>query len=163
MILANVAAAETLEAQLQPLIYRAHDAPSEEKLNELGEFLATLGVKLAKGERMRPAHFNRVLTNIRGAPAEALVNEVVLRAQSQAEYTHENYGHFGLNLRRYAHFTSPIRRYADLIVHRALIRALNLGPGGMRGRARMDSPTSPSAFPAPSGARWRPSARRRIV
>ena len=132
MILANVAAAETLEAQLHPLIYRAHDAPSEEKLSALGEFLSTLGVKLAKGERMRPAHFNRVLKNIRGEPAEALVNEVVLRAQSQAEYTHENYGHFGLNLRRYAHFTSPIRRYADLIVHRALIRALNLGPGGMQ-------------------------------
>ena len=63
-------------------------------------------------------------------PSEALVNEVVLRSQAQAEYTNENYGHFGLNLRRYAHFTSPIRRYADLIVHRALIRALNLGPGG---------------------------------
>ena len=64
-------------------------------------------------------------------PAEALVNEVVLRSQAQAEYVHENYGHFGLNLRRYAHFTSPIRRYADLIVHRALIRALGFGPGGL--------------------------------
>ncbi len=131
MILANVAAAETLEAELSPLIYRAHDAPSMEKLSELGEFLATLGVKLAKGERMRPAHFNRVLQRVRGAPTEALVNEVVLRAQAQAEYTHENYGHFGLNLRRYAHFTSPIRRYADLVVHRALIRALNFGPGAL--------------------------------
>jgi ribonuclease R len=68
---------------------------------------------------------------VRGQAVEALVNEVVLRAQAQAEYSHENYGHFGLNLRRYAHFTSPIRRYADLIVHRALIRALNLGPGGL--------------------------------
>ena len=131
MILANVAAAETLESQLSPLIYRAHDAPSMEKLTELGEFLATLGVKLAKGERMRPAHFNRVLSRAKGEPAERLINEVILRAQAQAEYTHENYGHFGLNLRRYAHFTSPIRRYADLIVHRALIRALNFGPGGL--------------------------------
>ncbi len=60
-----------------------------------------------------------------------LVNEVVLRSQAQAEYAAENYGHFGLNLRRYAHFTSPIRRYADLIVHRALIRALDLGPGAL--------------------------------
>jgi ribonuclease R len=102
-----------------------------EKLSELGEFLATLGVKLAKGERMRPAHFNHVLAKAKGAPAEQLINEVILRAQAQAEYTHENYGHFGLNLRRYAHFTSPIRRYADLIVHRALIRALNFGPGGL--------------------------------
>jgi ribonuclease R len=131
MILANVAAAETLEAAHSPLIYRAHDAPSAEKVGDLSEFLSTLGVKLAKGERMRPAHFNNVLARVKGEAAEALVNEVVLRAQAQAEYTHENYGHFGLNLRRYAHFTSPIRRYADLIVHRALIRALNFGPGGL--------------------------------
>ncbi|MBV8474671.1 MAG: ribonuclease R, partial [Hyphomicrobiales bacterium] len=131
MILANVAAAETLEGAHSPLIYRAHDAPSVEKIGELSEFLATLGVKLAKGERMRPAHFNAILSRVKGEAAEALVNEVVLRAQAQAEYTHENYGHFGLNLRRYAHFTSPIRRYADLIVHRALIRAMGFGPGGL--------------------------------
>jgi ribonuclease R len=131
MILANVAAAETLEAAHSPLLYRAHDAPSVEKLEDLIEFLRTIGVKLAKGERVRPSHFNGVLTRVRGQAVEALVNEVVLRAQAQAEYSHENYGHFGLNLRRYAHFTSPIRRYADLIVHRALIRALGLGPGGL--------------------------------
>ncbi len=95
------------------------------------EFLNTIGVKLAKGDRVRPSHFNGVLGRVRGQAVEALVNEVVLRAQAQAEYSHENYGHFGLNLRRYAHFTSPIRRYADLIVHRALIRALGLGDGGL--------------------------------
>ncbi len=131
MILANVAAAEALEAAHSPLLYRAHDAPNAEKLDDLIEFLRTIGVKLAKGERVRPSHFNGVLTKVRGQAVEALVNEVVLRAQAQAEYSHENYGHFGLNLRRYAHFTSPIRRYADLIVHRALIRALNLGPDGL--------------------------------
>jgi ribonuclease R len=131
MILANVAAAETLEAAHSPRLYRAHDAPSVEKLDDLIEFLRTIGVKLAKGERVRPSHFNGVLSRVRGQAVEALVNEVVLRAQAQAEYSHENYGHFGLNLRRYAHFTSPIRRYADLIVHRALIRALNLGDGGL--------------------------------
>jgi ribonuclease R len=131
MILANVAAAETLEAAHSPLLYRAHDAPSVEKLEDLIEFLRTIGVKLAKGDRVRPSHFNGVLSRVRGQAVEALVNEVVLRAQAQAEYSHENYGHFGLNLRRYAHFTSPIRRYADLVVHRALIRALNLGPGGL--------------------------------
>ena len=131
MILANVAAAETLEAAHSPLLYRAHDAPSVEKLNDLVEFLSTIGVKLAKGDRVRPSHFNGVLSRVRGQAVQALVNEVVLRAQAQAEYSHENYGHFGLNLRRYAHFTSPIRRYADLIVHRALIRALNLGEGGL--------------------------------
>ena len=131
MILANVAAAETLEVAQSPLIYRAHDAPSVEKLGNLGEFLSTLGVKLAKSERLRPTHFNTVLAKVKGQPHEPLVNEVVLRAQSQAEYTHENYGHFGLNLRRYAHFTSPIRRYADLIVHRALIATQKLGPDGL--------------------------------
>ncbi len=132
MILANVAAAETLEAQSSPLLYRAHDAPSVEKLNDLIEFLGTLGVKLARGDRVRPSHFNGVLARVKGQGVEALVNEVVLRAQAQAEYSHENYGHFGLNLRRYAHFTSPIRRYADLVVHRALIRALRFGDGGLQ-------------------------------
>ncbi len=68
---------------------------------------------------------------MKGRDNEQLVNEVVLRSQAQAEYAAENYGHFGLNLRRYAHFTSPIRRYADLIVHRGLIRALKLGDGAL--------------------------------
>ena len=131
MILANVAAAETLEAKQSPLIYRAHDGPSVEKLNDLGVFLGTIGVKLAKAERLRPSHLNKALLSVKGLGHEALTNEVVLRAQSQAEYTHQNYGHFGLNLRRYAHFTSPIRRYADLIVHRALIRSHAFGPGGL--------------------------------
>lgn len=131
MILANVAAAETLEEKRQALIYRAHDEPTLEKTHALIEFLATLGIKLAKGQALRPAHFNRILDQVRGGPNEILVNEVVLRSQAQAEYTPQNYGHFGLNLRRYAHFTSPIRRYADLIVHRALIKALNLGDDGL--------------------------------
>lgn len=131
MILANVAAAETLEAKSQLLIYRAHDEPSIEKLNGLREFLASLGVKLAKGQVMRPQNFNTILQRMRGTQHENAVNEVVLRTQAQAEYVAENYGHFGLNLRRYAHFTSPIRRYADLIVHRALVRALKLGEGAL--------------------------------
>jgi ribonuclease R len=131
MILANVAAAETLEAQGQKLIYRAHDEPSIEKMHGLGEFLSTIGVKLTKGQVLRPQQFNSILTRVRDSEHENAVNEVVLRTQAQAEYSSENYGHFGLNLRRYAHFTSPIRRYADLIVHRALIRALNFGSDGL--------------------------------
>jgi ribonuclease R len=131
MILANVAAAETLEEHRQQLIYRAHDEPSKEKVTALAEFLATIGVKLAKGQALKPAHFNVILERVKGLEHENIVNEIVLRTQAQAEYTHENYGHFGLNLRRYAHFTSPIRRYADLIVHRALIRALKLGEGAL--------------------------------
>ena len=131
MILANVAAAETLERARVPLIYRVHDEPAPEKVEALREFLSTLDIRLAKGQVFRPADFNRILARVRGTETETLVNEVVLRSQAQAEYAAENYGHFGLNLRRYAHFTSPIRRYADLVVHRALIRALKLGQDGL--------------------------------
>src|SRR5581483_1158708 len=131
MIAANVSAAETLEAKRSPLIYRVHEWPSKEKLAALGEFLATIGFKLPKSGTLKPAHFNRILADTRATPVAELVGEVVLRSQAQAEYSPGNFGHFGLNLRRYAHFTSPIRRYADLIVHRALVRALSLGDGGL--------------------------------
>ena len=131
MILANVAAAELLEEQRQLLIYRAHGEPSAEKLHNLGEFLQTVGIKLAKGQVMTPGQFNGILAKVRGTEHEQIVNDVVLRSQAQAEYTADNYGHFGLHLRRYAHFTSPIRRYADLIVHRALIKACRLGIGAL--------------------------------
>ncbi|MBS9720493.1 ribonuclease R [Tianweitania sp. BSSL-BM11] len=131
MIQANVAAAETLEAKKQALIYRRHDAPSLAKQESLREFLQTIGQSLAHGAQMKPSQFNQILGRVAGTEHETLVNQVVLRSQSQAEYGPENIGHFGLNLRRYAHFTSPIRRYADLIVHRALISALNLGPDGL--------------------------------
>ncbi len=131
MILANVAAAETCERARVPLIYRVHDEPSAEKLNALREFLRTLDISLPKGGTLRPEGFNRILAQMKGRDVERLVNEVVLRSQAQAEYSAENFGHFGLNLRRYAHFTSPIRRYADLVVHRALIRAGKLGTDGL--------------------------------
>ncbi|MGZ8395630.1 MAG: ribonuclease R, partial [Rhodoplanes sp.] len=131
MILANVAAAEAIERARTPLVYRVHDEPTIDKLNALREFLATLGISLPKAGALRPEQFNRILERVKGRDVENLVNEVVLRSQAQAEYAAENYGHFGLNLRRYAHFTSPIRRYADLLVHRALVRALRLGRDGL--------------------------------
>jgi ribonuclease R len=102
-----------------------------EKVVALREFLATLDIPFQKGGILKPELFNRVLVRVKGRDAEQLVNEIVLRTQAQAEYSAENYGHFGLNLRRYAHFTSPIRRYADLIVHRGLICALKLGNDGL--------------------------------
>ena len=131
MIAANVAAAETLEAKRTPLIYRVHDAPSKEKLASLGEFLATLNLNLPKAGTLKPAQFNRILADTRASPNAELISEVILRSQAQAEYSPNNFGHFGLNLRRYAHYTSPIRRYADLIVHRAIVRALGLGNDGL--------------------------------
>ena len=131
MIQANVAAAETLEKRRAPIVYRIHDQPSKEKLNSLREFLHSLDMKLAPTGNLKPAHFNRILERAKSMPVPDLINEVVLRSQSQAEYNPENIGHFGLNLSRYAHFTSPIRRYADLLAHRALVRALRLGEGGL--------------------------------
>ena len=131
MILANVAAAETLERLRMPLIYRVHDEPDMERVNALREFLQTLDISLPKAGALRAEQFNHILARVKGRDVEKLVNEVVLRTQAQAEYAAENYGHFGLNLRRYAHFTSPIRRYADLMAHRGLIRAGKLGDGGL--------------------------------
>ncbi len=130
MIQANVAAAETLEKARQPLLYRVHDTPSLAKQEVLREFLGTLEMSLARGN-LRSSHFNQILDKARGTPVETMVSEMVLRSQSQAIYSPENLGHFGLNLMKYAHFTSPIRRYSDLIVHRGLVKALNLGEGGL--------------------------------
>ena len=131
MIAANVAAAETLEKAKSPLIYRVHDEPSLEKMRALGDVMASVGLKAPKAGALRPAVFNGILAQVKGSRHEIFINEVVLRSQAQALYAAENLGHFGLNLRRYAHFTSPIRRYADLIVHRALIRASQLGDDGL--------------------------------
>ncbi len=156
MIQANVAAAETLEAKRTPLVYRVHDTPSLEKLEALRELLKTLDIELAKSGNLRPSHFNKILSRVEGTDSASLVNEVVLRTQAQAEYAPENYGHFGLNLRKYAHFTSPIRRYADLIVHRGLIRALDLGSDGL-------SPTTTVEQLAEVGVRISASERRAMV
>jgi ribonuclease R len=131
MILANVAAAETLERARVPLIYRVHDEPDIERVNALRTFLKTIDITLPKAGALRSAQFNDILHRVKGRDVEKLVNEIVLRTQAQAAYAAENFGHFGLNLRRYAHFTSPIRRYADLVVHRGLIRAGKLGDDGL--------------------------------
>lgn len=131
MIQANVAAAEELEKRHTPLVYRVHDASTPEKLQNLREFLSTLSVKLPHIGGLRASVFNNIMERFKDTASATMVSEVVLRSQAQAEYNTENIGHFGLNLRRYAHFTSPIRRYADLIVHRALIRALKLGDDGL--------------------------------
>lgn len=131
MIAANVAAAETLEKHKSALLYRVHDTPSQEKLVALRDFLSSLQLPAPKSDAVRPSDFNRILDKARTDGKIQQVSEIILRTQAQAEYAAENYGHFGLNLDRYAHFTSPIRRYADLIVHRALITALDLGKDGL--------------------------------
>ncbi len=124
MIAANVAAAETLEKLRLPCVYRVHDSPDPAKLEALRDFLSELdlpGLTLAKGQVIRPRHFNQILARAAGTPQATMIGTLVLRSQAQAVYSPDNIGHFGLALRSYAHFTSPIRRYSDLLVHRALI------------------------------------------
>ena len=131
MIQANVAAAETLEKAGSPLLYRIHDAPSDAKIAALAEFLKTFDIKWPVGQKTQTARFNRLLSDFEDTDDAPVISEIVLRSQSQAIYSSENIGHFGLNLTKYAHFTSPIRRYSDLIVHRALINVLKAGPDGL--------------------------------
>ena len=133
MIAANVAAAKALEAKKAPVMYRVHEPPAREKLVALKDYLETFDLPFALGQVIRPATFNRILERVEDADARPQIMEQVLRTQTQAYYAPANHGHFGLALGSYAHFTSPIRRYADLLVHRALVSAYGLGPGGLGG------------------------------
>lgn len=131
MILANVAAAYTLEDKNAPCIYRIHDQPSAERIEAARMFLKEMGYSLPETDNIHPRNINQLL-KVSSERGEAdLVHTMLLRTQSQAIYHPENIGHFGLALEKYAHFTSPIRRYADLIVHRSLVRACKLGDGGL--------------------------------
>jgi ribonuclease R len=130
MILANVAAAKQLEAKRAVVMYRSHEAPSREKIVTLKDFMETLGEKLALGQVVQAETFNQLIARLRDHDAAPLIQQMILRTQSQAYYGIERLGHFGLSLGTYAHFTSPIRRYADLLVHRALVTSLGLGEGG---------------------------------
>ncbi len=140
MIAANVAAAKALEAKRAPVMYRVHEPPSREKLVALKDYLKTFGIEFALGQVVRPETFNRIIERLGEAETRPQIMEQILRTQTQAVYGPQNHGHFGLALGSYAHFTSPIRRYADLIVHRALVRAYGLGDGGLTGEeaASMD-------------------------
>jgi ribonuclease R len=154
MIAANVAAAKALEAKKMGVMYRVHEPPGREKLVALKDYLKTFGIEFALGQVVRPGTFNHIIERVRGEPDGSRgagrrphpnpspegegpdsilpqIMEQILRTQTQAYYGPGNHGHFGLALGSYAHFTSPIRRYADLVVHRALVRAYKLGEGGL--------------------------------
>jgi ribonuclease R len=131
MVLANVAAAETLIKKRQPLLFRVHEEPSQDKLDALRDTAQAAGLNLAKGQVLQTRHLNALLNAAAGTDDAELINISTLRSMQQAYYYPENFGHFGLALRNYAHFTSPIRRYADLIVHRALITAHGWGKDGL--------------------------------
>ena len=131
MVLANVAAAETLIAKKSPLLFRVHEEPPPEKLDTLRDVAESAGLGLAKGQVLRTEHINRLLHAARDTDHSEVINMSTLRAMTQAYYSPANFGHFGLALQSYAHFTSPIRRYADLVVHRALITAHGWGEDGL--------------------------------
>lgn len=135
MILANVCAAETLTQRRIPYLCRIHAKPKPDKIEELSKIVAARGVNLAKQQRITTKHLNNLLLKgIKGRNRKENLTEFlgtqILRSMQQAVYSEVPDRHFGLNLNRYVHFTSPIRRYADLVTHRALIRALELGLGG---------------------------------
>jgi len=139
MILANVAAASALEDKNKnqkasgdyPCVYRVHDKPAYDKLEGARDFIQSFDLSLPKGQNIKPKQLNGLLHKAAKLPYSHLISQMVLRCQSQAIYSVDNIGHFGLALERYAHFTSPIRRYADLLVHRALIGAYGLGDGAL--------------------------------
>ena len=131
MVLANVAAAETLISRKSPLLFRVHEEPSPEKLDSLRDTAQAAGLVLAKGQVLKTAHLNALLAQAEGTDHDELINISTLRAMTQAYYSPTNFGHFGLALLAYAHFTSPIRRYSDLVVHRALISAHKWGDDGL--------------------------------
>lgn len=131
MILANVAAAQELERKHMPGLYRVHDKPSFERLEAAREALNDMDYSLPKTDHIHPKSINHLLHLATERGEEDFVHTLILRTQSQATYSPDNIGHFGLALEKYAHFTSPIRRYADLIVHRALVKTDKLGPGGL--------------------------------
>lgn len=131
MVLANVAAAETLVAKKVPLLFRVHEEPAKDRLEALREVADASNLNLAKGQVLKTAHLNRLLAQAAGTDQSELISMAVLRSMTQAYYSPDNLGHFGLALRDYAHFTSPIRRYSDLVVHRALITAHGWGDDGL--------------------------------
>ncbi len=124
MIAANVAAAEFLEKRKMPALYRVHEGPDADKLADLRDFLGELGLSLTGGDEPTPKDYAKLMAKVVLRPDAHLIQTVLLRSLSQAIYSPDNRGHFGLALPAYTHFTSPIRRYPDLLVHRAIRHVL---------------------------------------
>jgi len=120
MIAANEAVAHFLQEKGLPSLYRIHEPPKEEAIDEFRRFISHLGYKLNKGSDHSPKEFQKILFATKGKPEEKVINNVLLRSMKWAKYSAKNVGHFGLASKSYTHFTSPIRRYPDLIVHRLL-------------------------------------------
>ena len=132
MILANIASANFMAKHQEPALYRIHAVPSEEKLTAFRSFLAECGLSLSGGNKPTPTDYAQLLEQIKPRPDHELIQTMLLRSMSQAVYSADNIGHFGLALEEYAHFTSPIRRYPDLTLHRGIKYLLAKQKGSKR-------------------------------
>ena len=132
MILANIASANFMEKHQEPALYRIHAVPGEEKLTAFRSFLAECGLSLSGGNKPTPMDYAQLLEQIKQRPDHELIQTMLLRSMSQAVYSADNIGHFGLALEEYAHFTSPIRRYPDLTLHRGIKYLLAKKKGSKR-------------------------------
>ena len=129
MLVANETVAEHMNRKHLPFIYRVHEQPKEEKIEQLNRLLSAFGLFIHrdKGGNIKPMDVQRVLKSVKGRPEEKIISTVALRSMQQARYSEESLGHFGLSARFYTHFTSPIRRYPDLVVHRLLRETFSEG------------------------------------
>ena len=144
MLCANVATARFYDANKLPILFRVHEGPGEEKLENLRKFLGELGLDLGGGAKPTPVHYQQLLSQIADREDANVIQTMLLRSLSQAVYQPENKGHFGLHYEAYAHFTSPIRRYPDLLVHRGirhLIRRSASAKGVLRVKGAESIPT----------------------
>ena len=132
MILANIASANFMAKHQEPALYRIHAVPGEEKLTAFRSFLAECGLSLSGGNKPTPMDYAQLLEQIKQRPDHELIQTMLLRSMSQAVYSADNIGHFGLALEEYAHFTSPIRRYPDLTLHRGIKYLLAKQKGSKR-------------------------------
>lgn len=125
MLAANQAVALHVFRNAQPFLYRVHEKPDTERLNEFSTLMKRIGFSFPVSSNMKPKLFARFLEKVKDEPKADFINELLLRSMSKAVYQQENLGHFGLAFKHYTHFTSPIRRYADLVVHRLLRKLKN--------------------------------------
>jgi ribonuclease R len=131
MISANEAVAQFMEEQAVPFVYRIHEPPGRETIEEFRKFISHFGYTMGRDGDPSPREFQKLLDRVKGKPEEKVINNVLLRSMKWAKYSSQNQGHFGLASKAYTHFTSPIRRYPDLIVHRLLKMVLSSKGGAI--------------------------------
>lgn len=124
MLVCNETVAEHMYWLGTPFVYRVHEEPDNEKIEEFNEFIYNFGYSIKGIKKVHPKALQRLIAKVRGKKEEKVINTLLLRSLKRARYYHENLGHYGLAAEYYCHFTSPIRRYPDLVIHRIIKEAL---------------------------------------